>query len=31
VLDFTASDESAHVEHLHRFADTVLPLLTETR
>ena len=31
VLDFTATDEPAHIEHLHRFADTVLPLLTETR
>jgi hypothetical protein len=23
VLDFTASHESAHIGHLHRFADTV--------
>ncbi|MEV6494251.1 hypothetical protein AB0M20_37360 [Actinoplanes sp. NPDC051633] len=28
VLDFTAADEAAYVEHLHRFADTVFRLLT---
>lgn len=31
VLDLAAPDQAAYIEHLHQFADTVLPLPAETR